>query len=607
MPTISPDMVAGGRMLGEPRLSPDGQMVAFVSAWGAASAIVVVPTDGGPERMVTASPAPGRPRPLGGGCFDWCSTGDALVYVAQGDLWHQSIAGGAPRRITNQPAGQSAAAPAVSPSGTEVAYVVDDRHIAVVSLDVNGPWPRRISGGSADFVLDPSWSADGAFLVWQEWDVPHMPWDESRWVVAPADGSGPVAAVGEPGVQVQQPRFAPVGSDLAYLCDRTGWLNLWVLTADRVDPAAGPGSPGAPTVAEASEHGDPTWGPGQRSYAWSPDGTQIAFNRNEEGFGRLCVVTLATGQVHDIARAHHGGLDWKGDTIIAVRSGGRTPHQIVAYDLPAGDRRVLAHGPVLGFEAADLAEPTLERLKADDGVTLYARLYTPRQPRPERPMICWMHGGPTDQWPVIFNARIAWWLDRGWSVLVPDHRGSTGHGREYTQAMAGRWGEVDTSDCAAAIGHAKAQGWSDRIAVMGGSAGGFTVLNLLADHPGLCLAGVALYPVTDLVTLADGTHRYEAHYPDSLVGTLPESVERYRARSPLTKASAVTTPLLILHGSIDEVVPVSQAQAFAAACPAAELHIYEGEGHGWRRSETTLDEMARVRAFLDRHVLRLAP
>jgi dipeptidyl aminopeptidase/acylaminoacyl peptidase len=599
MPKISAEMVAGGRTLGEPRLSPDGQVVAFVSAWGAMAAIVVVSVDGGAERIVTTSPQPSRPRPLGGGCFDWLPDGSAVVYAAVGDLWLQPILGGPARRLTTQPTDQPASAPSVAPHGKEVAYVVDERHIAAVSLEQNGQWPRRISGGSNDFALDPTWSADGDFIAWQEWNVPHMPWDESSWVVAPATGSGPTGAMGESGVQIQQPRFAPVGSDLAYLSDRTGWLNLWVFGPDR------PGE--QPVVDEPHEHATPTMGSGQRSFAWSPDGMRIAFNRNEDGFGRLCIVTLATGEVTEVAKAHHGGLDWKGDTIVAIRTGGRTPHQIVTYSVTSGQRRTLAHGPVMGFEAANLPEPTLVTHPAHDGTTLHARLYSPTMPLPQRPMICWIHGGPTDQWPVVFNPRIAWWLDQGWSILVPDHRGSTGHGRAYTQAMAGRWGELDTADVAAAIRHAKAQGWSDRIAIMGGSAGGFNVLNTLADHPGLCLAGVALYPVTDLISLAEGTHRFEAHYTDSLVGPLPAAIEKYRGNSPLTKAALVTTPTLILHGTNDNVVPLDQSQQFVAKCHAAELHVYEGEGHGWRRNETTLDEMQRVCAFLDRHVLRYVP
>jgi dipeptidyl aminopeptidase/acylaminoacyl peptidase len=587
--------------VGEPRLSPDGRTVAFVASWGASTAIVTVPVVGGPERIVTTSPAPPRPRPFGGGSFAWLPDGSALVYAAvDGNLWCQPSGGGGPCRITQQADGAQASDPCVSPDGTQVAFVAGEQHVAVVPVDASA-WPVRVSGGRNDFACDPTWSADGSFVGWHEWDVPHMAWDESRWVIAPVDGTGPVASMEHKMVQVQQPRFAPLGSDLAYLSDRSGWLNLWVFGPDRNNDR--------PLVDEPFEHGNPTWGGGQSSIVWSPDASRLAFNRNENGFGRLCVADAATGEVREIARAHHGGLDWKGDTLVGVRSGGVTPHQIVAYDMASATgpftRTVLAVGPVAGFEAARLLEPEPFLYAAIDGATLHARIYRPREPHPDRPLICWIHGGPTDQWAISFMPRIAFFVDRGWTVLVPDHRGSTGHGREYTQAMRGRWGELDVSDVAAAIEHAVTQQWCDptRIAVMGGSAGGFTALHLLARSDTRCAAGVALYPVADLEALAAATHRFEAHYTDSLVGPLPDFLDVYRSRSVLAVADRITAPTLVLHGSADNVVPVEQSRELANRCRAVELHIYDAEGHGWRRPETTLDELTRVMTFLERSLL----
>lgn len=595
MTRVTAAMVASGRTVAEPRLSPAGDQLAFVSTEDGASRLVLVAAGGGPERVLTTDPAPLASRSLGGGAFDWLPDGSGLVFAGRrGGLWLQPVAGGPARCLAE---GAAIAAPAVAPDGSRVAYVVDAHHVAVVARD--GSWPVRLSR-AADFVADPVWAPDGASLAWMEWDVPAMPWDASRVVLAPVDGSAPPRTIaGGDGVQVQQPRFSPDGRALAYLSDAGGWLNLTVL-----DLASG----ATHVLAEEREHGGPTWGPGQRSFAWSPDGRTLAVCRNEEGFGSLGLWS-PEGERRQLGRAIHGGVSWVGDRIVAVRTGGRTPTQVVAYEgAELTDRRTLALGPV-AFGDADLPEPELVRWPADDGTEIPGRLYRPTGVDLP-PLLCWIHGGPTDQWGVEFRARFAFWIDRGWAILVPDHRGSTGHGRAFTQAMAGRWGELDVADVAAGIRAAAERGWGDpdRVVVMGGSAGGFTVLNLLASHPGLCAAGVDLYGVADLFALAEVDYRYEAHYLHSLVGPLPEHAGAYRDRSPVHRADSITAPLLILQGSDDEVVPPAQSQAMAERLRAlgrtVDVHVYEGEGHGWGRAATVIDELARTEAFLRRHVLR---
>ncbi|MBK9179249.1 MAG: S9 family peptidase [Acidimicrobiales bacterium] len=604
-PRISAAMVAAGRTLADPRLSPDGERVAMVSSADGRSQVVVVPAGGGPELVVATDPAP-RPAPsLGGGVLDWTPDGQRLVYAAAaGGLWVAPASGGPARPVVER---GSIASPVVSPDGARVAYVLDERHVAVASIAAGGPWPVRLSD-APDFALDPSWSADGGWVAWHEWDVPAMPWDESRWVVASADGSGVRASLAPDGAALQQARFAPTGADLAYLCDATGWLNLWVF---------GPGRDlEAPLVGEPFEHGDPPWGPGQRSFAWSPDGAAIAFARNERGFGRLCVVDVASGSVREVATGVHGGLSWAAGRLAAVRSGARTPTQVVVYDTATWERTTVARGPVGGFEAAELPEPEAVTWSADDGATLHGRLYR-RGSGPDGgeppPLLLWIHGGPTGQWPVTFNPRLAFFVDRGWAVLLVDHRGSTGHGRDYAQALRGRWGVLDVADAASGLRVAAERGWGHprRLVPMGGSAGGFTVLNLLAHAPERCAAGVVLYGVSDLLWLDETTHRFEQHYCHRMVGPLPDAADEYRRRSPVTVADRVRSPVLLLHGTDDRVVPPDQTERLAARLrdggTAVEVHWYEGEGHGWQRSETVRDELERIESFLRRHVLRWQP
>lgn len=596
MPRISAAMVAGGRTLAEPRLSPDGDRLAFLSTVGGVAQLTVVDVAGGPELVITTTPPPLPSRAYGGGAFDWTPDGEALVYAAtDGGLWRQPLVGGPPTRLVT--GGGPVAAPAVSPDGTRVAYVIDTREVCVTSIDADGPWPIRLTSG-ADFALDPAWSPDSTSVAWLEWDVPAMAWDSSRIVLRDAAGrDAPKVVAGGADTSAAQPRFSARGA-LGLLDDASGWLNVVA---------------GDVRVEDECEHGGPTWGPGESSWCWSPDGSQIAYTRNEDGFGSLHVRDLASGADARIGRAVHGALSWRSDRIAALRSGGITPTAVVVYerDGDAWSRRTLARGPVAGFEGV-VTEPEIVRWEADDGETLIGRLYRPtsdvRADRP--PLICWVHGGPTGQWQVEFRARFAYWTERGWAVLVPDHRGSSGHGRAFRQALHGRWGEIDVADCASAIRAAGAKGWGDpeRMVVMGGSAGGFTVLNVLASHPDLCAAGVDLFGVADLFDLDETTHRYEAHYLHSIVGALPDHADRYRDRSPVNRAASIMAPLLILQGDADEVVPLAQSRAIhdrlRSLGRTVELHVYEGEGHGWGRPATVIDELERTESFLRRHVLR---
>jgi dipeptidyl aminopeptidase/acylaminoacyl peptidase len=609
-------MCAGGRSVAEPRLSPDGSSVAFVA--GPGSHLVVVPAVGGPELVVTADPLVASVAPYAGGAFDWVAAGDALVYVgADGGLHHVPATGG-PSRVVAE--GEEVASPAISLDGSRVAYVLDGRHVAVAGIAEDGPWPVRVSSAAPgpDFAFDPAWSPDGSRIAWMEWDGPQMPWDGARIVTAGTDGGDRRVVAGGEEVAVSQPRFSPDGSHLAFLCDAGGWSNLWVAPTEQ-------GSGARPVVDEPYEHGDPPWGPGQRSFAWSPDGTALAFCRNDGGFRRLLVAGLDGSHPREVASGIQGGLSWVGDRVAAVRSEPRTPTEVVVLDVASGPEvagpggrtvKVVARGPVGGFEEAGLVEPEPVEwigpaVGGLDAGPVHGRLYRPSRPGPvPPPLLVWIHGGPTGQMPAAFNARLAFFLDRGWGVLAPDHRGSTGWGRSYAQALQGRWGELDVADTAAGMRAAADRGWADprRMVPIGGSAGGFTVLLLLALHPELCAAGVDLYGVADLLELDETTHRFEAHYLHGVVGALPETVDRYRERSPVNVADRIRAPLLILQGSADKVVPPAQSLAVAEAVRAGggvvEHHVYEGEGHGWSRRETVVDELERTESFLRRHVLQ---
>jgi len=190
-----------------------------------------------------------------------------------------------------------------------------------------------------------------------------------------------------------------------------------------------------------------------------------------------------------------------------------------------------------------------------------------------------------------------------------NYRGSTGHGRAYMLAGRERWGIVDVEDCLGGVDALGAQGLAAprRAVILGGSAGGYTVLQSLVTYPGRYRAGVCLFGVSNLFTLASDTHKFEARYLDLLVGPLPEAAERYRQRSPIFHADRIVDPLILFHGDQDRVVPLDQSERIVASLRARgvphEFHVYQGEGHGWRRPETIEHFLRATERFLRQHVL----
>jgi dipeptidyl aminopeptidase/acylaminoacyl peptidase len=603
--------------LGEPRWSPDGARLAWLEVDRGVVELLVAPVGPGAARegltgppvRVTAEVGVTKLGAYGGGGYCWAPSATAgatpeLVYATDDRRLVAIPCHGGPVRVLAE--GAATAAPAVSPDGTRVAFVRetdDECAVAVVAL-AGGEDPRVVS--RADYAWDPEWAPDGVALAWHEWDLPAMPWDSSRIVLARPGVLGDRVHVvaGGDGVAVAQPRFSPDGTALAYVSDATGWSNVWVAAAD--------GTGARPLLEEACEHAEPSWGPGQRSYAWSPDGQRIALCRNEEGFGRLVVVDVGSRGVHERAKGWHHGLDWGDRGIACVRSGGRTPPQVTVLD-PAGEgghgRRALARGAPGELDALDLPEPEPVAWRGSDGTTVHGILWRPLVPAAGPPLLVEVHGGPTGQAVVGWVPRVRWFLSRGWAVLAPNPRGSSGYGRAYLRALDGEWGVADVDDTVTGIRAAGERGWADpeRVAVMGGSAGGFTALLVGTARPPVARAVVSLYGVTDLAELAATTHRFESRYLDTLVGSLPAAAAEYRGRSPVHRASDVSVPVLLLQGDQDKVVPLAQAQRLEAALRDAgapvELHVYEGEGHGWSRPETVIDALARTEDFLTRWVL----
>jgi dipeptidyl aminopeptidase/acylaminoacyl peptidase len=245
------------------------------------------------------------------------------------------------------------------------------------------------------------------------------------------------------------------------------------------------------------------------------------------------------------------------------------------------------------------------------GHTAYANYYAPRNPgfaAPEGtkpPLLVLVHGGPTSQAGASFSSTIQFWTTRGFAVADVDYRGSSGYGRAYRQNLNGEWGVVDVEDVVAV---AKYLGDAGRIdpnhaAIRGGSAGGYTVLGALSQTT-MFKAGADYYGVSDMTALARDTHKFESRYLDNLIGPLPQAQAVYDARSPLNHLDGFSAPLIVLQGAEDPIVPPNQSRMIVEAlrkrgAPVAYLQ-FAGEGHGFRKAETTIAALNAELAFYGR-------
>jgi dipeptidyl aminopeptidase/acylaminoacyl peptidase len=481
-------------------------------------------------------------------------------------------------------------------------------------------WPQKLAWDH-DFYLQPVWSPafgkNASHIAWVSWDHPGMPWDGSRLYLgrlAERPGTLPILEearllAGGEQVSVFQPEFSPDGRYLAYVSDESGWWHLYLY-----DLASGDARQ---LTSGAAEHGLPAWVQGQRLYAFHPGGRQIFFIRNESGFASLWELDLERGAERKIPLEGYTWLEQPaispdGQRIALIASGSRTPPRLIVCE-PDGSLTVVQRNSAedIPVQAYAAAQPVT--WQGMDGGEVHGLYYPPHNPGFQSqglpPLIVLVHGGPTSQATAAFDPQVQFFTSRGFAVLAPNFRGSTGYGRAYRDALRGEWGVLDVQDCVSGALWLAEQDRADRsrLAIFGSSSGGFNVFQALIDHPGVFRAGIALYGVSDQLSLAADTHKFEAHYSDWLIGPLPQSAETYRQRSPRYHAGRITAPLALFHGAEDHVVPPSQSEEIAAALRESGVphifHLYPGEGHGFRKPETIEHVYTEVEKFLRQYVI----
>jgi dipeptidyl aminopeptidase/acylaminoacyl peptidase len=567
--------------------------------------------DGAP---VDVLPAPWNARTrvheYGGGA--WTVTPEhALVFAEFSDqrVYRLDLQAGVPVALTPTPTVPTGARYAqLSIVGAEV-WAVRELHAAdgsvsrdICALPLDGSAAddesrvRSVVAGS-HFLAHPQVSPDGRRLTWIAWEHPQMPWDGTELRVAelgPDGTCGPWRTlIGGPTESVLQPEWIDAET-LTAISDRTGWWNLYRLDVEsRKAPE--------PLCPLNEDFGGPLWQLGSRWYVPLPDGRLVT--ARTLGTDRLAVLNSGTGDLTDVDLGPLSTvrlMGVHGDRALVVAGGARAATGLRTVDLRSGAveeiRLSVDELPDVGYlpdaEAMTFAGP--------GGREVHTLVYPPGNrdfvaPESERPpYLAFVHGGPTAHVSPTVDLVKAYFTSRGIGVVDVNYGGSTGYGRAYRERLRGQWGVVDVEDTVAAVQGLADAGLADptRLAIEGGSAGGWTVLAALTGTDTFA-CGASYFGVAELIQFAKDTHDFESRYLDGLIGPLPEARELYEQRAPLSHVDQLSCPVLLLQGLDDPVVPPSQAELFRDALVRKGIphayRAYEGESHGFRRAETIID------------------
>jgi dipeptidyl aminopeptidase/acylaminoacyl peptidase len=442
-----------------------------------------------------------------------------------------------------------------------------------------------------------------------------MPWDGCELWVGELDSGGlvghTVCVAGGPAESIFQPSWSPAGV-LHFVSDRSGWWNLY-----RWDEVSGGVEPLAPMEAE---FGQPVWLFGLSTYAFL-DADRIVCTYAHAGAWELALLDARAGRLTPVPLPYseYRQVRSRPGSGTAVFLAGSPGHdrRVVDLDLATLEHRVLGRASGVDLDERFVSRPESIEFPTADGLPAYGLFYPPQNPdfeapRGERPpLLVKSHGGPTDAASTELDLEIQYWTSRGIGVVDVNYGGSSGYGREYRRRLDGRWGEVDVDDCVNAARFLAGRRLVDvtRLAIRGGSAGGFTTLAALTFRD-VFRAGACYYGIGDLETLARDTHKFESRYLDGLVGPWPEAADVYRERSPIHHVERLSCPVIIFQGLDDRVVPPNQAELMVSALRTRGLPVvylsFEGEGHGFKRAETITRCLAAELAFYGQ-VFRFEP
>ncbi len=509
----------------------------------------------------------------------------------------------------------SAATPRVSPDHSRLIFIhshQDRDSIQTINL-INPDQPQDLVTG-ADFYNYIRWSPSGEKIAWVSWDHPNMPWINSRLEFADIGSNGAIekteTIAGGEGSSIIQPEFSPDGRFLAYISDLSGWWQIYLYEL-------GSGRHRQLTKFPA-EHGLPPWLQDQCFYVFSPSGKQIFFIRNHRAAATLWEFEIKSGKEKQIQLDED--YTWlegltaspQDGSLAMIASSWDSPQRVIIASQD-GSTKTIQKSETSPLPRELFSKPESIEWEDKNGDTIHGLFYPPHHPKYRDdglpPLLCILHSGPTRQKWLDFHPRTQYFTSRGFAVLEVNYRGSTGYGKSYLNALQGQWGVIDVADAVSGAGYVTRQGLADKekMALYGSSAGGYTVLQVLVQYPGVFQAAVSLYGIANQLTLMENPPKFERYYSEWLIGPYPEAADLYRERSPLFSADQIQDPIALFQGEQDPIVPQDQADQMIQELKKNQIpHLYQlypDESHGFKKSENVQDCYQQIDQFLREHLI----
>jgi dipeptidyl aminopeptidase/acylaminoacyl peptidase len=457
----------------------------------------------------------------------------------------------------------------------------------IVSLNLAQPDDLYVMAGGCDFYASPRLNFDGTKLAWLSWNHPNLPWDGTNLQIATVSNgylSAPTIIAGGAKETIFQPQWS-LDDSLYFVSDRTGWGNLYCWHQGKVT-----------AIYElAAEFSLPQWVFGMSTYALVGK-HRIVCTYSQSGKSQLALINTLSGHITPLHVPYTdiSGIRAAGNSVYCCAAATTKTNQIISIDLLTESVETLQHSSKLDIDPAYLSIPQSIEFPTTEG-TAHAFYYPPTNPdyQPllgeKPPLLVKSHGGPTAATSSQLSLKTQYWTSRGFAVVDVNYGGSTGYGKAYQHRLDGKWGIVDVDDCTNAALYLVKQNLVDvdRLAISGGSAGGYTTLAALTFGTTF-KAGASYYGVSDLAALAKDTHKFESRYLDRLVAPYPAQAKIYQDRSPLYFTHQLSCPIAFFQGLEDKVVPPNQAEMMVAALKDKGIPVayvtFPTEQHGFREA-----------------------